>query len=65
MRDFQKKREALGLTVETTARILGVTRRNVQRWETFVPHDMRDPNPTAMKVMDWMIKGFRPPEWYE
>lgn len=63
MRPFRQKREALGLTLPQCAVILRVTVRNLQRWETYVPHDMREPNPTAMQVMDWMLAGLRPPEF--
>jgi len=32
------------------------------RWEDA---GLRPPNPIACRVLDWMLRGWRPPEWPE
>lgn len=60
--DFRAARLTLGLSTLTTAKILNVTERNVQYWEDSGRRD-RQPNKTACRVMEWLIEGFRPPQF--
>lgn len=57
---FRKARQSLGLSISQMAEILGINPRTVRRWEE---GDALPPNPTASRVMQWMLDGFRPPEW--
>lgn len=60
---FKAARQRLGLTAAALARILGVDTRTVQSWEAEMGSRRRAPPPTACRVMEWMINGYRPPEW--
>ena len=62
--EFKAAREKLGLSLRQTAHILGVGQPTVTKWE--MPPEAKSrakPNPTAVRVMQWMLEGFRPPEW--
>ena len=63
--DFRGAREALGLTQAELADILDVTPRAISHWEADPERvaTARKPYPTAVKVMKWMLDGFRPPEF--
>ena len=50
-----------GLTQEALAHILNTTARTIRRWET--EDDPRPVNPIAIRVMEWMMAGYRPPEF--
>lgn len=50
----------LGLSGKQLAEIMGVDVRTVRRWEEI---GGRQPSPTAVRVVQWMLDGFRPPEW--
>lgn len=57
--EFKQARHALGLSGQQLATILNVDARNVRRWEA----GERPPNPIAVRVLGWMIDGYRPPQW--
>lgn len=62
--EFKAARQALGLTQDETATILGLDLRSVQRFETAPgAPTARKVNPTAARVMRWMLAGYRPPEF--
>ena len=63
--EFRAAREALGLTQVQLAKILGVTPRAISHWEADPDRvaTARKPYPTAVKAMEWMLDGFRPPEF--
>ena len=63
--DFRAARERLGLTQAELAKILGVTPRAISHWEADPDRVVtaRKPYPTAVKAMEWMLKGYRPPEF--
>jgi DNA-binding transcriptional regulator YiaG len=61
---FQEARLSLGLTAAQLADILGKDIATVQRWETpAYKTSARKPDPTAVRVLQWMVDGFRPPQW--
>ena len=62
---FRAAREALGLTQIELAEILDVTPRAISHWEADPDRvaTWRKPDRTAVKVMKWMLGGFRPPEF--
>lgn len=57
--EFKEARHTLGLSVNQLAAILNTEPRSVRRWEDGTRH----PNPVASRVLQWMLDGFRPPEW--
>jgi DNA-binding transcriptional regulator YiaG len=61
--EFREARRKLGLTLSETASILGVEARTVRKWEAGSGTNARPPNPTAARAMQWMLDGFRPPQW--
>jgi DNA-binding transcriptional regulator YiaG len=61
--EFKHARHTLGLTIAETAHILAVGPRTVRGWEQLSGSRSRDPSPTACRVMEWMLNGYRPPEW--
>lgn len=61
--EFKEARRKLGLTVSDVANILGVEPRTVRKWEAETGTNARPPNPTAARVMLWMLDGWRPPQW--
>jgi len=64
--DFQKARQQLGLSQSELGRILNTDGRTVRKWETRGDaKTARDPNPIACRVMEWMLAGWRPPEFPE
>ena len=56
---FKEARHTLGLSVNQLAAILNTEPRSVRRWED----GTRTPNPVASRVLQWMLDGYRPPEW--
>ena len=60
--EFKAIRRELGLSSAQLAAVLNVNARTIRRWEdgTGLP-----PNPIAVRVMDWFLRGYRPPEWPE
>ena len=61
--EFKQARHTLGLTVAEVARIMDVDPRTVRGWEAPAGSRSRDPSPTACRVMEWMLNGYKPPEW--
>ena len=61
--EFKQARQSLGLSVTDLAHILAVGPRTVRSWEQPAGSRSRDPSPTACRVMEWMLNGYRPPEW--
>jgi DNA-binding transcriptional regulator YiaG len=59
--EFKQARVTLGLSHAKLGRILGTAPRTVRYWED--ASGTRPPNPIACRVMEWMLSGFRPPEW--
>lgn len=61
--EFAAARQTLGLSQNALAVILGVHLRTVQRYEADGIETARPPHATACRVMQWMLAGYRPPEW--
>ena len=62
--EFKKARETLGLSAAQLGKILNTDPRTVRRWEADEnDKSSRPPNPIACRVIEWMIDGYRPPEW--
>jgi DNA-binding transcriptional regulator YiaG len=62
--EFKAGRKALGLSVYELGHILNTTPDTVRKWE--MPdhrNTARGPNPVAQRVLQWMLDGYRPPEW--
>lgn len=59
--EFKKARVALHLSHAKLGRILNTDPRTVRYWED--ASGKRPPNPIACRVMEWMLAGYRPPEW--
>lgn len=63
-KQFKKARQTLGLTISETATILNVDSRTIRKWEAAETcTTSRSPNPIAVRVMKWLLSGFRPPEF--
>lgn len=60
--EFRAGRIALGLTHKQLAAILDRDITTVQRWQADGDY-ARKPDPTAARVLRWMMDGYRPPEW--
>ncbi len=61
--EFKKARHTLGLSLAELAHILSVDPRTIRKWEADHGNSARLPNPTGARVMEWMLGGFRPPEF--
>ncbi len=61
--EFKEARHSLGLTLSELGHILSTDPRTVRKWEAKQGTNARSPNPVAVRVMQWMLDGFRPPEW--
>lgn len=60
---FKAGRERLGLSQSQLGHILDTGPRTIRQWEAEDVLNSRDPNPIACRVMQWMLDGYRPPEW--
>ncbi len=60
---FKEARQTLGLSTSKLGAILNVDPRTVRRWEE--NDGTRPPNPIACRVVQWMLDGYRPPEWLD
>jgi DNA-binding transcriptional regulator YiaG len=58
---FKEHRYDLALTQEELGHILNVNGRTIRKWET--DDGTRPVNPIAIRVMEWMMAGYRPPEF--
>lgn len=60
-KEFKQARNTLGLSALQMATILNVDPRTIRKWE----HEdgTRPPNAVAVRVVEWLLCGWRPPEW--
>jgi DNA-binding transcriptional regulator YiaG len=58
---FKEARLSLGLSARQLSIILNTNERTIRRWET--DDGTRPVNPIAIRVMEWMMAGYRPPEF--
>lgn len=58
---FKDARNRLGLSASQLADIINSDPRTIRKWE----HEdgTRPPNPIAVRIMEWMLAGYRPPQW--
>lgn len=64
--EFKGARVKLGLSIHQTASLLDVDASTVKKWEMPAGASTKSKvNPIAARVMQWMLKGFRPPEFPE
>ncbi len=61
--DFKAARTRLGLSASQLATILATDLRTLRRWESVDGTNARPPNPIACRVVEWLLAGYRPPEW--
>lgn len=61
--EFKQARQSLGLSTNALAAILGVGGNTVRKWENEGGSTARKPNEVACRALQWMLDGFRPPEW--
>lgn len=59
--EFKSARSSLGLSAAEMANILNVNPRTIRKWE--IDDGTRPPNATAVRVVEWMLAGYRPPQW--
>jgi DNA-binding transcriptional regulator YiaG len=59
--EFKANRISLGLTQSQAATVFGVGKRTLEYWET--DDGKRPVHPTAIKFMQWLLTGARPPWW--
>lgn len=59
--EFKAARHKLGLSASQLGLILDTDPRTVRRWED--ESGTRPPNPIACRVLEWMLGGYRPPEF--
>jgi len=59
--EFKSHRIGLGLSQSQAARVFGVSKRTITYWET--DDDKRPVHGTAVKFMEWLLTGARPPNW--
>lgn len=62
--EFKKARRELGLTQSQLGVILDTNPATIRKWEMNGDRSTsRAPNPVASRVMAWLLRGFRPPEF--
>ncbi len=61
--EFKEARRKLGLSASQLGAILNTDPRTIRKWED--ESGTRPPNPIACRVIEWMLAGYRPPEWPE
>lgn len=59
--EFKEARRELGLTAAALGHILDTNPRTIRKWE--LDDGTRPPNPIACRVLEWMLNGYRPPEF--
>jgi len=62
--EFKAARLKLGLTVNQLAAILDKNHSTIARWEASPGASTKTAiDPTSIRVVEWMLDGFRPPQW--
>lgn len=62
--EFKGARRKLGLTQAQLGVILDTAPQTIRKWEMGENRSTaRSVNPIAARVMQWMLAGYRPPEW--
>ena len=62
--EFKSARRKLGLTQSQLGAILDTLPQTIRKWEMGKDRKTaRSVNPIAARVMQWMLAGYRPPEW--
>lgn len=62
--EFKSARRKLGLTQAQLGLILNTLPQTIRKWEMGeCCKTARSVNPIAARVMQWMLDGYRPPEW--
>lgn len=61
--EFKQARQSLGLSAARLGKILNTDPRTVRKWEAETGNSSRPPNPIACRVLEWLIDGYRPPQW--
>lgn len=62
--EFKEARRTLGLTQSELGRILDTAPQTIRKWEMDEARSTaRSVNPVAARAMQWMLAGYRPPEW--
>lgn len=62
--EWKQARHSLGLTLDQLAQVMGCALSTVQGYEApegSAKH--RKPDGRALRVLEWLQGGFRPPEW--
>jgi DNA-binding transcriptional regulator YiaG len=59
--EFKEARRKLGLSAADLGDILNTDPRTIRRWED--ESGTRPPNPIACRVLEWMLAGYRPPQF--
>ena len=61
---FKAGRRSLGLSVYQLGHILNTAPDTIRKWEMSEARSSgRGVNPVASRVMEWLLAGYRPPEW--
>lgn len=61
---LKKARQTLGLSISQMALILNVTERTLRRYEETDPSkQQRPPHPSSVRIIEWMLDGYRPEQW--
>lgn len=58
---FKEGRQKLALSQAKCAKVFGVSKRTLEYWEA--DDGKRPVHPTAIKMMEWLLTGARPPNW--
>ena len=62
--EFKEARHELGLSIQEFADIANSNPDTVRKWEMDEERSTaRPPNPVAVRVMEWLKAGWRPPQW--
>lgn len=62
--EFKGARRKLGLTQAQLGVILDTLPQTIRKWEMDEDRSTaRSVNPIAARVMQWMLAGYRPPQW--
>ena len=61
---FKAGRRSLGLSVYQLGHIINTAPHTIRKWEMSEARSSgRSVNPVAARVMEWLLAGYRPPEW--